>query len=201
MHGKVLKLNKFYFPVGICSWREAIKNIFSLSAFPLDVQYASEEDGQTLESFEWFEPVQSWEKWKSLPIRAYDEYIQTTKGPIRMPSVIVCADYDRIKWNRVLFPTKNNIWERDNYTCCYTGRKLSREELSVDHIIPKSKGGEDTWLNLVTADKEVNRKKGSFLLEETNLKLLSKPFVPRGGLVFPVLRPEWSKFIGNENNK
>lgn len=195
MKGKVLKLNKFYFPVGVCDWREGIKNIFSKAAYPLDIQYAQEQLGDSLESFEWFEPIQTWEKWVTLPVRDYDEYIQTTKGPVRMPSVVICADYDKIKWNKVLFPTKHNIWERDGYTCCYTGKKLSRDEISVDHIIPVSKGGENTWMNLVTADKEVNRKKSDKDLADSGLKLLRKPFVPKGGMTFPVLRPEWTKFI------
>lgn len=195
MKSKMLKLNKYYFPVGVCDWREGIKNIFSEAAFPLDIQYSQNETGENLEAFEWAEPIKTWEEWSKLPVRPYDEYIHTSKGPVRMPSILICAEYDKIKWNKVLFPTKRNVWERDNYTCGYTGKKLSRDEVSVDHILPKSKGGEDTWLNLITCDKEVNRRKGDTLLEDTKLKLIKKPFVPKGGMTFPILRPEWVKFV------
>lgn len=195
MKSKILKLNANYFPVGVCDFKEGIKNIFSLAAFPLDIQYEQGESGENLESFEWFEPVKSWEEWVKLPVRDYDEYIQTVRGPIRMPSVVICSTYNKVKWKRVLFPTKHNIWERDKYTCCYSGRRLSREEVTVDHIVPSSKGGENTWLNLVTCAADINRKKGDKLLEDSGLKLIYKPFVPKGGMTFPVLRPEWTKFI------
>lgn len=195
MKGKILKLNKHYFPIGIADWREGIKNIFSLAVFPLDVQYNQEQDGQNLENFEWFEPVKEWNDWIKLPIRDYDEYIQTVKGPVRLPTIVLCCEYSAVKWKRVLFPTKHNIWERDRYTCCYSGRRLSREEVTVDHIIPVSKGGENTWLNLVTCAADINRKKGDKSLEDCGFKLISKPFIPKGGMTFPILRPEWTKFI------
>ena len=199
MKSKVLKLNANYFPVATSDYREAIKNIFSLAAFPLDIQYEQSETGENLEAFSWFEPIKTWDEWAKLPIRDFDEFIHTVNGPVRMPSVVICSSYNKIKWNKVLFPTKHNVWERDNYTCCYTGKKLTRDEVTVDHIIPRSKGGEDTWLNLVTCDAAVNRKKGDKLLEDSGLKLLYKPFVPKNGMTFPILRPEWTKFIAESN--
>ena len=195
MKGQVLKLNKHFFPVGICSPREAIKNIFSNAAFPLDIQYAEDQTGEFLEQYEWFEPIKKWSDWAKLPVRPYDDFIGTTRGKIRMPSVIICAEYSRIKWNKVLFPTKTNIWNRDGWTCCYTGQKLTKDNISVDHIVPVSRGGENTWTNLVTAEREVNRKKADKSLEESGLKLLRKPTTPKGGMVFPILKPEWTKFI------
>lgn len=199
MKSKVLKLNSYYFPVDTCDFREAIKNIFSNAAYPLDIQYEQGEKGETLESFEWFEPIKTWADWAKLPVRLFDECINTTKGKVRLPSVVVCADYSRVKWNKVLFPTKHNIWERDNWTCQYTGRKLTRDEISVDHIIPKSKGGQDTWFNLVACCKEINRKKADKMPEDFHLHLKRQPFIPKGGMVFPVLRPEWTKFIAESN--
>ena len=95
------------------------------------------------------------------------------------------------------FPTKKNIWERDKYTCVYTGKKLSKEELSVDHVYPKSKGGQDTWENLVTCDKQLNSDKSNKLLSETKLKLRYKPYKPKDGFKFDIYRNEWYSFLAN----
>ncbi len=195
MKKQVLKMNKYFFPIGTCDFREAVKNIFSQAAFPLDIQYSEDEQGDSLEAFEWFEPIKTWEEWSKLPVRPYDDYIGTTRGKVRMPSVVCTANYNQVKWNKVYFPTKRNIWNRDNWICQYSGEKLNIDNISVDHIIPVSKGGQNTWENLVTCEKERNRIKADKNLSESGLKLLKKPVAPKGGMVFPVLRPEWTKFI------
>jgi len=75
-----------------------------------------------------------------------------------------------------------NLFLRDNYTCQYCGRhktELSnKESLTRDHIHPQDKGGQDVWMNLVTACNRCNNKKGNSLLEDTNMKLLTPPRVP-----------------------
>lgn len=202
MKGKVLKLNRFYFPIEILEWRDAVKNIFSQTAVPIDLQYSEDQDPEALESFEWSRPVtgdgkkvSAWDEWCNLPVRDWDDTIRTTRGVVRAPSIILCTEYERVKWHKQKFPTKENIWVRDNFTCCYTGRKLTRDELSVDHIVPRSKGGEDTWLNLVTCDKKINCEKGDKDLKDFRLKLKSKPFIPKNTMAFKLMRPEWSKFV------
>jgi 5-methylcytosine-specific restriction endonuclease McrA len=197
MKNSVLKLNKYYFPIGVSDYREVIKNIFSGAVYLLDVTYVTDEFGLVdPNEIAYFEPVKSWEDWAKLEVRPYDNRIRGVKGVYRMPTVAICADYDKIKWHKVAFPTKANIWKRDNWTCCYTGQKLTKENVSVDHIIPVSRGGQDTWLNLVTAEKEVNRKKAAMTPEEAGLKLLKKPFIPKStALTFHETRPEWLKFI------
>ena len=132
-----------------------------------------------------------------MPIRSYDEYIQTTRGPVRIPPVVICANYDKITYNKVQFPTKSNIYKRDNFTCAYTGKKLSKDELSIDHVIPKSKGGVDTWENLVTCDRMLNSRKGSQTLAEAGLKLAYKPYKPKNGMIFDSFKEEWSAFLKN----
>lgn len=199
MKSKVLKLNKHFFPVGVVDPKEAIKNIFSNAAYPLDIQYSADQTGEDLEVFDWFEPIKTWEDWMKLPVREYDETIKTVRGVIRMPSIVICCAYDRIKWNKVLFPTKHNVWNRDNWTCLYSGEKLTKENVSVDHIIPVSKGGENTWMNLATCKSSINREKGDKNPEDFHRKLIKKPFVPKGGMTFPILRPEWTKFIAESN--
>lgn len=195
---KILVLNKYYFPVAVEEVQKVFSNIFTGSMVPLDISYEVKEDGYVdLNSIEYFTPVERVSDWLQLPIRTYDEYIHTVSGAVRVPQVVICSRFDRVIFNRVQFPTKLNIYKRDNYTCVYTGRKLLKEELSIDHVIPKSRGGKDTWDNLVTCDRLLNSQKSSKTLAEANLKLRYRPFRPKNGLTLEIYKDEWSSFLKN----
>ena len=198
MNYKILVLNKFYFPISVEGVQKTFGNIFSGSVIPLDITYEQEDNGTiNLESVEYFTAVPSVKDWIDLPIRPYDDYLQTTRGPVRVPQVVICSNFDKVIFNRVQFPTKHNIYKRDNYTCVYTGAKLSKEQLSIDHVVPKSKGGIDTWENLVTCNRLLNSKKGNKSLAESGLKLKYKPFKPNNGLTLSVYKDEWASFLKN----
>jgi 5-methylcytosine-specific restriction endonuclease McrA len=72
--------------------------------------------------------------------------------------------------------TRKNILRRDAYRCGYCGRGDLR--LTIDHIIPKARGGTDSWDNLISACTICNNKKSDRTPEEANMSLLSKPFKP-----------------------
>jgi 5-methylcytosine-specific restriction endonuclease McrA len=72
--------------------------------------------------------------------------------------------------------TRKNILRRDAYKCAYCGR--SDLPLTIDHIIPKAKGGSESWENLVCACTNCNNRKGSRTPEEANIRLIYKPFKP-----------------------
>lgn len=181
-------------PFAVADYKEVIKNICAQTVFPLDIEYALDENGDVVtDSVNSCIPVKSWDEWVKLPIRDYDEYVTTPNHPVRLPTVVVCENYKKMAFERTLFPTNRNIWERDNYTCAYTLKKLQKSELSVDHIIPTSRGGEDTWLNKVTCDRELNSRKGSKTPEEAGLKLKFKPTIPTyRGVIIKNTRPEWA---------
>ena len=194
----ILILNKHYFPISVDEYKRVFTNISTGSQFPLDIHYEFSEDGVAdFKTIEYWNVIQNIQEWCDLPIRPYDNYIRTVNGPIRLPTVVLCSNYHGIMHKKAKFPTKKNIWERDKYTCVYTDKKLSKEELSVDHVFPKSKGGKDTWENLVTCDKLLNSKKGNNLLSETKLKLKYKPFKPADGYKFEIYRDEWYSFLAN----
>ena len=193
---KILVLNKFYFPIGVEGVERTFGNIFSGSVIPLDISYEVDIYGETdFSSIEYFTAIKTVEEWLSLPIRPYDEYIQTARGPVRIPQVVICSTFDKIIYNKVQFPTKQNIYKRDNFTCVYTGKKLTKEELSVDHVIPKSRGGKNTWENLVTCSRLLNSQKSNMTVEDVGLKLRYKPFKPTNGLIFEIYKDEWSSFL------
>jgi 5-methylcytosine-specific restriction endonuclease McrA len=75
--------------------------------------------------------------------------------------------------------SNRTLFGRDRYVCAYCGGLFPNyNNLSRDHIVPKSKGGENTWMNVVTACKDCNAKKGHKLLKECGLELLYVPYVP-----------------------
>jgi 5-methylcytosine-specific restriction endonuclease McrA len=96
---------------------------------------------------------------------------------LHMPSVIRLAFYIRKPFlDRVAF-NKKNILRRDNYTCQYCARR--GERLTVDHIIPRSKGGETTWINTVAACLRCNLHKGNRTLHEARMTLVREPIHPK----------------------
>jgi 5-methylcytosine-specific restriction endonuclease McrA len=196
MKQEILKLNAGYFPVGITNWKTAMVDIVSGAVHPVDVYYETDADGNiNKEKIEAFNTIRSFEEWANLPIREFDDYVNTAKTSIRLPPIVVCASFNKIIYKRVVFPTKSNIWKRDNYVCQYSGKKLTKEELSVDHILPSSRGGGNTWENLVTCDKDLNVWKSDRTPQECGLKLLSRPTKPSNGMVFSFVRKEWEMFV------
>lgn len=197
----ILKLNASYFPLSTSSWEDIVVNICSGAAHPLDIVYAINEDGSHNEKeVDYFNILTSWKEWAKLPIRACDDYVHTVHGPVRLPSIVVAAGFNRVVYKTIQFPTKQNIFKRDNYTCGYTGRKLKREELSVDHILPTSRGGQNTWTNLITCAKDVNNMKDNKLPQECGLKLLWEPKKPSNGMVFDAMREDWNMFLGKNKD-
>lgn len=91
-----------------------------------------------------------------------------------MPSVIRLNRYVNAPYKGVNL-TRQNIFKRDNYECQYCGTK---KDLTIDHVVPRAKGGGDTWLNLVTACKKCNAKKGDYSPEDADMALRKKPYKP-----------------------
>lgn len=96
--------------------------------------------------------------------------------------------------------TRREIFIRDNYTCQYCGRQT--RELTIDHVIPRSRGGPHTWDNLVSACRSCNHRKGGKLLAESRLTLKKEPAEPRAGLYYTIERridsdvsEAWLKFL------
>lgn len=109
-------------------------------------------------------------------IHEYDDIeIRAMSLSIKAPSVVRLKKYINRKYPEVTL-SKRNIHIRDRYICQYCGSKI--KELTVDHIVPKIKGGSFTWENLVSCCKKCNNKKDSKTLEESGMILLKKPKKP-----------------------
>ena len=155
--------------------------------------------GLEIEGEEHIRPV-SWDEWIRLPIRDQDEAVRTVRGPIRVPTVIVAVNYAKVPKKRPKLCART-VRERDGNRCQYTGALLRPEEGSLDHVVPRSRGGPDTWENLVWAAKSVNHRKGNRLPHEAGLKLLSVPRAPKKVPVTALIRSvpgidDWKLFLG-----
>ncbi len=124
-------------------------------------------------------------------------FIRTVSTVYERPSVIRLAFVVRRPAPRVRL-TKREILRRDEYRCQYCGRETAN--LTIDHVVPRHRGGEHCWENLVAACPQCNRRKGGRTLEEARMTLLRPPFEPRPTaryLFSTYLREnqEWAKYI------
>jgi len=128
------------------------------------------------------------------PANGYKLHSITRSFP--MPSVIRLHRYVHAPYKGVTL-TRQNIFKRDNSECQYCG---TRKDLTLDHVIPSSKGGQHTWINLVTACKRCNAKKGDFAPVEAGMALRKRPLKPTYALFLKELSGhhgnEWDEFLG-----
>ncbi len=104
-----------------------------------------------------------------------DVAIHSVREAWPYPSVVRLSLYVHIPYKKVELSRKN-ILRRDNYRCVYCNN--ARPQLTIDHIIPKSRGGSDTWENLVCACVRCNNRKGNRTPDEAGMRLRKKPFRP-----------------------
>ena len=134
-----------------------------------------------------YEPLRiiNWKKAITLlmlgKVEVLEEYardIHSVSFTIKLPSVVRLLMMVKRPKNQVRF-SRQNIYARDKYRCQYCGRKLPVENLSYDHVVPKSRGGKTLWSNIVTSCMACNRKKGGRTPKEANMRLIRKPYKPK----------------------
>ena len=116
-----------------------------------------------------------------------------------LPTVIRLRQFVRVPY-RPLPLTRRNLFQRDGHRCQYCGG--AREQLSVDHVVPRSRGGSDTWENVTTACLPCNVRKGSRTPREAGMPLRTEPHRPLSSLGFEATRQmrtgrhgEWAKYV------
>lgn len=103
-----------------------------------------------------------------------DLTLRTVSTEYPMPSVIRLQDYIYVPFKSVLL-SRQNIFKRDRQQCQYCG---SKRDLTLDHVLPRSRGGKSSWANLTTACKKCNSFKGDRTPKEAEMSLMSEPFKP-----------------------
>ena len=158
MNTKVLVLNRAYLPIHITSVRRACSLLYQGIARAVNEQY------QTFD----------FESWAALSASVHGDTIGLVNRAMRVPRVILLVAYDRVPKRHVRF-SRFNVYARDRNTCQYCGKVLASSELTLDHVVPRSRGGASAWENLVACCHPCNHRKANQLMHEAGMKLLREP--------------------------
>lgn len=137
-------------------------------------------------------------QWVDLEVPEGDDGIRTVRRAVRIPEIVVLSHYKGMPTRTPSF-SRRNLMRRDRFTCQYCGLKPGVHELSIDHVVPRSRGGRSTWENCVLACRRCNRKKRNRTPQQANMPILRAPHVPRWSPFVEVpkssLRPSWERFV------
>ncbi|MCK6588319.1 MAG: HNH endonuclease [Polyangiaceae bacterium] len=135
----VLVVNRHFQPVQITPARRAVLLLFGGAALAIDEAGELHEFGT----------------WRMLPVRTSDDGIPIVGGALRVPRVLHLRRYDRLRRPTIRL-TRKNLMLRDAHQCQYCARRPKVSDLNIDHVMPRSRGGKDSWENLVTACRTCN---------------------------------------------
>jgi len=121
----------------------------------------------------------SWPEWARLPPAPGEPFIRTARTRLRVPEVVCLTHYDRLPATAVTF-SRRNVARRDHQTCQYCGLQPGWEQITVDHVVPRSQGGVSSWTNCVAACVACNARKADRTPEQAGMHLRHRPS-----------RPEW----------
>ena len=196
LDSSVLVLNKMFMAVQIVSVRRAFVLLVKELA-----EVVSMEDGQyaTYDFSTWREVSEYRSKFFR---QEDDDWVRTVSCEIQVPRVIRLVDYDRLPRQTVKF-NRRNIFARDNNQCQYCGKKFPTQELSLDHIVPRSQGGENSWENIVCACVGCNVLKGGRTPRQANMHLIRKPEKPKRSPTLSIKLANrkyqsWRTFLDND---
>lgn len=194
LNSKVLVLNKAFAAVRVISARRAFCLLVRNNAEVVHV-----ENGQYLNfDFEsWCEIAELQKQFE----REQHDWIRTMRFEIAVPRIIRLLGYDRLP-EQIVKLNRRNLFARDRNTCQYCGKHFATSDLSIDHVIPRTQGGQDTWENLVCACIRCNARKGGRTPEQARMKLVRRPIRPkRNPLVTLRMGNEkyrsWKAFLDN----
>lgn len=166
----MLVLNRYYAPVNVTSARRAFVLLFKRFAEVIAVREA------TVASYD----LESWlvyDRVEQLDEADEADWVATSSRRILVPRIVRLTAYDRLP-QRVVSFSRKNVLARDGYRCQYCGKAPIVRELTLDHVVPRSRGGRHCWTNVVACCRRCNDTKGHRELHELPMKLLTKPRAP-----------------------
>jgi 5-methylcytosine-specific restriction endonuclease McrA len=177
---KVLVLNRGWNPIAVVTLERAMALIWTddTKGYKRKPAKARILDAtQDFKLFEWNNPEKPDESWAHLIPKDDEPVIHSAHNSFRIPEIILLSRYNQLPQQRIHF-SRRTIYRRDANTCQYCGCRPGTDELSIDHILPRSRGGKTTWENCVLACTICNKKKADRTPEECGMKLLKKPKKP-----------------------
>lgn len=172
LESQVLALNKLFLAIHVIS----VKRAFCLLVKGLAEVVSLEEGQYSTYDFETWRELSSYRA-KHFRLE-HDDYIRTVSDEIQVPRVIRLLSYERLPKQSVKF-NRRNIFARDHNQCQYCGKKFATTDLTLDHIVPRSQGGQSTWENIVCACLNCNIRKGGRTPREAHMLLIRKPEKPK----------------------
>lgn len=177
-----LVLNRHWQPVNVATVARSIVMVFNDAARIVDP-----------DDFRLYD----WSDWARLCPRDDEPFLRCVNRLIRVPEVVTLTRYDRYRESTVTF-SRRNIFKRDHSTCQYCGIRPGTEELTIDHVKPKSTGGLSTWENCVLACVACNSRKANRTPEQAGMTLRKKPVRPSWKPIYAhsgIRIESWSKFL------
>jgi len=193
----VLILDKTYSPVKIGKTKDAICALFSGKAQVIDQNY------NLYDFYKWCEFTKTNRNNPTISDK-YGNIINSPSFSLFVPHTIyvsVLCKNPILRGKRKHFKyTRKGVFKRDNLKCQYCGKFGTKSNMTLDHVIPRSRGGKNTYENVVTCCMPCNAKKGNFLVSELGWELLNSPKQPSWvsyiGANWPdVYKQEWEKFL------
>ncbi|HEX7377687.1 MAG TPA: HNH endonuclease [Pirellulales bacterium] len=194
LSASVLVLNRFYMAVHVVSVRRA----FALLCRELAEVVHIEEGQYANYNFESWREISELKASFKTP---HDDWIRSVNFEIQVPRVIRLLFYDRLPKQTIRF-NRRNLFARDANRCQYCGKRFPTSELSLDHVVPRSRGGETNWENIVCSCVKCNVKKGGRTPQEANMQLVRPPVRPKRSPLLSVKlgNPKyesWKTFLDN----
>lgn len=182
----VLTLNRNWMAIQTTTVKEAISLVAKGSAVIIDPGTYEVHD------------LETWNDVSKARDRFEDFRIRSSRLSIAAPEVIRLTGYEGMGERSVVF-SRRNIFKRDRYTCQYCGLQPGTEDLTIDHVMPKSRGGFSAWENCILACVSCNKKKADRTPKEAKMPLRKNPAKPSWKMlaqVAPQARCEsWQKFL------
>lgn len=179
-----LVLNRSWQPVNIATVARVLVLVWNESARVVDP-----DDYQ----------LYDWSDWAALNPSDDELFIQAVSQKLRVPEVITLNHFDRVPTSSVTF-SRRNIFRRDRFTCQYCGRQPKADELTIDHVLPRSQGGQSTWDNCVLACVECNHRKADRTPDQARMGLKKVPIRPTWNPIYSRHKrriDSWQKFVSS----
>lgn len=180
----VLVLNRLWQAVNVIGAKRAFA---LLARGHAHVVHHHDEDFRVFSMLDWIDFS------KNNPPLVEVETVRTPSKTIRLPRVILLSFFDKLPCKELKL-TRNNVFERDKNQCQYCSKNFPREELNLDHVIPRHHGGKTTWENIVCSCIKCNTRKANRLPHEASMRLIRKPGKPKW-------RPVISLVLGNQHRE
>jgi 5-methylcytosine-specific restriction endonuclease McrA len=194
LSSSVLVLNRFYMAVHVVNVRRAVGLLFRELAEVIHF-----EEGQYANyNFASWREISAM---RSSIKKQHEDWIRGVNFELQAPRVIRLLFYDRVPRQTLRF-NRRNLFARDGNHCQYCGKSFATSELSLDHVVPKSRNGQTCWENIVCSCVACNVKKGGRTPQEANMRLIRPPVKPKRSplLAIKLCNPKyesWKTFLDN----